>query len=142
MSTRWISFWRIVASGVILLCLVFAISWPWMQHWYAYKTGTICGPTGLPYCYWSGFGSVFPWSPLALTGVFGWLVLQYKRYNCHDPEGWLPWGCWRLGKYEAAGGTFKLCRHHHPDLMGKELTRELIHKHHALHKARQERRLL
>lgn len=121
---------------MVLLCLAFALSWPWMQHWYAYQTGTLCGSTGTHYCYWSGFGSVFPWSPLTLTGIFGWIAMQYKVHNCHDPEGWLPWGCWRIGTHQAAGGVYKLCHKHHPDLMGKKITRELIHLHHKQHRER------
>jgi hypothetical protein len=79
------------------------------------------------YGWWSGNAGglqIFEWVALGL--------LIYWHHTCHDS----PW-CVRLGKYEAAGGIFKVCRHHHPDLRGHTGTRrELIHQ---MHRAWQER---
>ena len=87
------------------------------------------------YQFWSGSGSDF--GEYAIVGaLLGTIVHLYSTYNCHDPEGWLPWGCWRIGRHPAAGGLFRLCKHHHPDLQGKEVSRELIHKLHRAHKER------
>jgi hypothetical protein len=78
---------------------------------------------------WYGFNSgaagAFYMSALPALG------LLWYHHTCHDS----PW-CLRWGKYPAAGGLFRLCRHHHPDLQGKRPRRELIHRLHAAHKAR------
>ena len=82
--------------------------------------------TGGWYGFWSGFAGgvrVFEWL------VIGWIV--YWHHTCHHP-----W-CLRPGKYAAADGMFKLCRHHHPDLQGHKPTGELIH---ALHMRSKNRR--
>jgi hypothetical protein len=76
---------------------------------------------------WYGFNSgaagAFYMSVVPAALVF------YYQHTCHDS----PW-CLRWGKYEAAAGMFRLCRHHHPDLAGKRPHRELIHRMHAEHK--------
>lgn len=59
------------------------------------------------YLFWSGIAGSF----LVNLGTF-FLVL-YIHHTCQDS-----WRCLRWGKYPAAGGMFKVCRHHHPDLKG------------------------
>jgi hypothetical protein len=64
--------------------------------------------------------------------VFQWAViggLLYWNHSCHDS----PW-CLRWGRYPAAGGLFRLCRRHHPDLQGGRPRRDLIHQMHRDHK--------
>jgi hypothetical protein len=79
---------------------------------------------------WYGFNS-------GAAGAFYMSVVPaalifYCQHTCHDS-----WRCLRWGKYPAAGGLFRLCRHHHPDLQGQRPHRELIHRMHAEHKERQ-----
>jgi hypothetical protein len=59
------------------------------------------------------------------------IIAAWYHHTCHDS----PW-CLRHGRYPAAGGLFRLCRHHHPDLMGQRPHRELIHRLDREHKAR------
>lgn len=78
------------------------------------------------YGFWSGFAGG--------VRVFEWVViggLVYYHHTCHDHPG-----CLRLGKYPAAGGLFKLCRHHHPDLRGERPSRDLIDRLHREHRER------
>jgi hypothetical protein len=103
------------------------------QHWLATQTGTnYCLPhsaVAQRYCYWSGFGSVFPWVLLGLGGIFTGLIVHWRHINCHTP------GCWRVGRYPAAGGDFKLCGHCHPDWKGKHPSLEHILARHETHKS-------
>jgi hypothetical protein len=73
----------------------------------------------------SGAGGAFYMSVIPAALIF------YYQHTCHAS----PW-CLRWGKYEAAGGLFRLCRHHHPDLQGQRPHRDLIHRLHTEHKAR------
>jgi hypothetical protein len=95
-------------------------------HWLCHVTGC---DYGLSYGHfgwynlWSGFAGgvrVFEW------GALGGLV--YYHHTCHDSPG-----CLRWGRYPAAGGLFRLCARHHPDLQGKHPRRELIHRLHREH---------
>ena len=111
------------------VCVVTGLWWDnGGQHWAARETGTYCGSTGTRYCYWSGFGSVFPWVLLTLGGVFGFLGAHLRMFNCHEQ------GCWRLGRYAVAAGTFRYCGHHHPDWEGSQPSRAHILRRHELHK--------
>lgn len=82
-----------------------------LQSWLAIKTGTRCGSTGEPYCYWSGFGSVWPWSlfvfgPLITAGLLIW-----RHHTCQ-----YRWWCWRRPVHPLEGHEhILLCSHHHPD---------------------------
>jgi hypothetical protein len=98
-------------------------------HWLAHVTGC---DYGLPYGrfswynLYSGFGGSVPDIMIPLSLIAWW----YHR-TCHDS----PW-CLRWGRYPAAGGMFYVCRHHHPDLLGRRPRRELIRRLHAEHQAR------
>lgn len=59
------------------------------------------------YLFWSGIAGSF----LVNLGTF--FLVFYFHHTCHASPR-----CWRWGKYDAAGGVFKVCRHHHPDLRG------------------------
>lgn len=123
--------------AIVLLSAAFfiaaAITW-WLgpgQHWLAIQTGTTyCGSkdTAERYCYWSGFGSVFPWSLLALGGVFTAVWAIVRKHNCHEP------GCWRVGRVHVDDRGTISCFHHHPE--GKP-ERGHIHRQHHAHLARQ-----
>ena len=125
------------------VCLVMAWWWNWAhgQTWLAVHTGTDYCPALPPgqalttcrsYGFWSGFGSVIPWSLFSLGGIFTALAVGLRHMNCHEP------GCWRMGKFPLAGGEFKVCGRHNPDFEGKRPARGQIadlHKEyqHKLH---------
>ncbi len=74
------------------------------------------------------------WSGIAGSSFVGLVVFGgtwYLHHTCHSSLR-----CLRWGRYEAAGGMFKLCRHHHPDLCGQRPHRELIERLHREHQAR------
>lgn len=77
------------------------------------------------YNMWSGVGGSF------LIGMIMFGTTWYLSRTCHAS-----WRCLRPGRYEAAGGIFKLCRHHHPDLRGQRPHRELIERLHHEHMRR------
>lgn len=78
----------------------------------------------VPYDFWSGVSGSF------LVGLVVFGGTWYLHHTCHES-----WRCLRWGKYEAAGGTFRLCRHHHPDLRGQRPRRDLIERLHREWKA-------
>lgn len=89
---------------------------------------------GLPYGHWSWYNF---WSGIAgsfLMGTIAWFFLWYVHSTCHDS-----WHCLRFGRYPVAGGLFKTCRFHHPDLQGQRPHRELIHRMHREHLERTSR---
>lgn len=73
----------------------------------------------VPYSFWSGIAGSF------LVGIAGFILLWYIHHTCQGS----PW-CWRVGKYQAAGGTFRVCRKHHPDLKGTRPRQHLIDRLH------------
>jgi hypothetical protein len=79
----------------------------------------------VPYDFWSGVSGSFLSAAIAVG------VSWYVSHTCHDS-----WRCLRYGRYSAAGGTFKLCRHHHPDLRGQRPHRVLIERLHREYMAR------
>jgi hypothetical protein len=80
---------------------------------------------GLPYGHWSwyNFWSGVGGSFLVNALVFGFLL--WWRSTCHHS-----WRCLRHGKHPAAGGMFRLCWKHHPDL-GEKPSPELIRVLHS-----------
>lgn len=99
----------------------------WIQHvwyWVEIHTGTLNEP-GPFYGFWSGFGS-----DIGEIAIVGAVYSMYRKHNCGAP------GCWRIGKHPTEDGMFHMCRHHHPDLMGKKkFSLEEIHAHHRAAKA-------
>lgn len=72
------------------------------------------------YNFWSGVAGSF------LVGLAVFAATRWSHGTCHH-SFW----CWRRGRHEAAGGVFKLCWKHHPD-MGTRPHPRLIHElHHA-----------
>jgi hypothetical protein len=120
----------LILSGAAAFCVATGLWWDigHGQAWMATFTGTdYC--VNLPakyqdvckhYGFWSGFGSVIPWSLFTLGGVFGGLALALRHTNCHVK------GCWRLGKHQIAGGEFKVCTKHNPNIEQKHVTFEHI----------------
>jgi hypothetical protein len=98
-------------------------------RWLCHVTGC---DYGLPYGHfawynlYSGFGGSVPDVMIPATCLAWWY-----HHTCHDS-----WKCLHWGRYPAAGGMFRLCRQHHPDLMGQRPHRELIRQLHREHTAR------
>ena len=57
------------------------------------------------YNFWSGVAGSF------LIGLGAAAILAWWHTTCH-----YSWKCLRPGRHPAAGGLFKLCWRHHPDL--------------------------
>jgi hypothetical protein len=116
---------RRLPAGLIPVAVV-GLVWALVAYWPHVRSEffVILGnrdESGGWYGAWSGF--------LGGLQVFEWIVLGafiYWHHTCHD-HAW----CLRWGKYPAAGGTFRLCRHHHPDLQGSRPHREMIHRMHT-----------
>lgn len=91
---------------VAVVAIVLVVYYPSWQPWAAVHTGAAGGQeAGGAYAYWSGFGSVFPWSMGVLAGVFAFGYQHSKRANCHTH------GCWRIGSYPV--GNYKVCKRCH-----------------------------
>jgi hypothetical protein len=115
-----------------------------LQHWLAVHTGTnYCAPgmgagalrTCKAYGYWSGFGSVIPWS-VGILGVVITAFLSWMHHvNCHAT------GCWRKGRFPVAGGAYKICLRCHNQMHGRDdsapVTIGHIREHHERHEAAQ-----
>lgn len=111
--------------GPFLPIVVLVLLWLAVAYWRHVRNEffVILGnrnETGGWYGWWSGNAGGLQLLQWAALGAFLWW-----HHTCHDS----PW-CLRWGKYPAAGGVFKLCRHHHPDLQGARPHRELIHRMH------------
>ncbi len=107
----------ILAAGVIA-CLLLEY-WPHVRDEFFVLLGSR-DETGGWYGFNSGTAGAFYMSVIPAG------LLLYWHSTCHDS----PW-CLRIAKYEAAGGVFKVCRHHHPDMREHTGTRrELIRRMH------------
>jgi hypothetical protein len=113
-----------IAAAVLVVAAVTAWAWwPQVRNEFFVITGNRDEAGGY-YGFWSGFAGgvrVFEWP--VILGVLYW------HHTCHDSPR-----CLRWGKYPAAGGLFKLCRCHHPDLQGQRPHRELIRRLHHEHR--------
>jgi hypothetical protein len=98
--------------------------WHWLVHFLGVDYGVAYGHW-IWYNFWSGVAGSF------LVGAVVVGSSWYLNHTCHDS-----WRCLRYGRYEAAGGMFRLCRHHHPDLKGTRPHRELIARLHREHQER------
>jgi hypothetical protein len=98
-------------------------------HWLDHVAGC---DYGLPYGHfawynlYSGFAASYPW--LLLLGIPLW----YWHHTCHDHPA-----CLRWGRYPVAGGLFRTCHVHHPDMDGQKPHREMIRRLHREWKERQ-----
>ncbi len=129
----------LISAALVPVCLAAGFWWDagHGQAWLAIHTGTgYC--VNIParyqqactaYSFWSGFGSVVPWSLFSMGGIFAGLAVGLKKVNCHEP------GCLRIGRYPDAGGAFHYCGAHHPGWDGKNPSREHRLHLHRLHMA-------
>jgi hypothetical protein len=96
---------RWVWLAVFLACVGLMAWHPWSA---AFAIGVHPYPAGTPWTYqlWSGF---IP--SLAIVSIIGGIASHFRMINCHVH------GCWRMGRFELAGGQFKVCHKHspHPD---------------------------
>jgi hypothetical protein len=114
---------RCVAAILLLAAAACCAAWwPHIRNEFFVLLGSRNEPGGW-YGFHSGAGGAFYMAAIP-TG----LILWYKS-TCHAG----PW-CLRWGKYPAAGGVFKLCHRHHPDLQGERPHLDLIHRMHREHK--------
>lgn len=97
----------------------------WAAVWWLFVASTaMCRVTGA--CQETGhvYGSLSGFSGTVLFSVLMLAPPWYYQHTCHQP-----W-CVRWGTHEAAGGIFKMCKVHHPDIQGQPITEELIHRLH------------
>lgn len=92
---------------------------PWyaLVHFLGIDYGLPYGRFGI-YNFWSGVGGSFLVNAIAFSFLLWW------RGTCH-----YSWKCLRRGRHQAAGGTFRLCWKHHPD-MGHRPHHQMIHRLH------------
>jgi hypothetical protein len=127
---------KLVVAVIVLGLVALAFTWfyAWHgQHWLAVQTGTdYC--VNLPpqyttvcerYGYWSGFGSVWPWSLLGLGGVVTAVWFFIRKHNCHEP------GCLRVGRVTVDDKGTLSCFHHYPE--GKPRKGHIQRAHDAHH---------
>ena len=119
-------YWIAVVILTILSCAALAALYKYWQGWLAYETGSR-NTGGAPpnYNYWSGFGSVFPWSMGIIAALVHNGYVNARKSNCHTH------GCWRIGSLPV--GDYKVCRKHHLLTTGTRVTVEHLHEHHLLH---------
>lgn len=86
--------------------------WHAIIHWTGCDYGAPYGHF-VWYDFWSGIAGSF------IVGLAAFAVGWYFRSQCHVRR------CYRLGRHRVAGGTFKVCRKHHPDIPGN-VTAKLV----------------
>jgi hypothetical protein len=110
-------------------CVAFGLWWPYGgQHWLAVHTGTVNEP-GPYYGFWSGFGSDLG-EYVIVAGLLSNAALLFRHINCHVK------GCPRIGRFELAGGEYKVCGHHHPGFDTRHPTLDHMWQRHLEHRAR------
>lgn len=93
--------------------------------WFLHVIGVEPRQPSTAYNFFSGAGS-----DLGEITIIGLGIGAFRHVNCHQR------GCWRLGRHPVAGGLFKVCSHHHPDVPDDGPTAEHIA---AAHQAALER---
>lgn len=112
---------KFITAAVIALPLYYAALIAcifYTPHVVSHFTGA-AAESGPVYGFWSGFGGTLLFSAAVLSPFW------YYQHSCHYSMS-----CLRWGKYAAAGGTFKLCHMHHPDMMGTRPHKNMIHQIH------------
>lgn len=116
---RWVGI-----VGIFLLLLALGLWWQTIIVHASQETGT-SDSASRAYDYWSGFGSVFPWS----LAILGGIVAAYRHHSCHVK------GCPRLGK-PVEGTPYAACPRHHPAHDGDKRGVAVEEIHRAFHERR------
>lgn len=90
-------------------------------HFFVHVTGEDFGTSygkWVWYNFWSGIAGSF------IVAVFASGAIWWKAYSCHRA-----WWCFRHGAHPAAGGAYKLCWKHHPDIPNKPSWEEKLRHH-------------
>ena len=121
---RWIVTTLVLA--VAIACLV--LGWRWVIIHLSQETGT-SSEGSRAYAYWSGFGSVFPWS----LGIAAAIVATWRHKNCH--ARWCP-----LLGHPIEGTHYLACHIHHPAHPHRKraVSLETLNEAHAKHQAHKE----
>jgi hypothetical protein len=114
-----LTFLGVVVAVAVLTVLVEDVA-P-IHNWVLHVSGAddVSGPE---YGWWSGFGSVFPWSMGILVGIWTHTIKMALKNNCHTH------GCWRDGSYPV--GDYKVCKRCHFKITGGHPTIESLKVHH------------
>jgi len=126
-------------AAALLVTFVFELP-AFLLHWRwgAVHTGECpvqgsCDTGAGPYYqYWSGFGSVWPWS-LAVIATGATVTSAYlRKHNCHVT------GCWRMAHYDwddpaTPGVIDRVCWRHHPLKQNRGISREDWRRRHHLY---------
>lgn len=104
--------------ALALLMWVITTCWPHIRNEMFVLIGNR-NEAGGYYGFWSGFGGATRDLEYFFIGA-----AVYWHNTCHHSRS-----CLRWGKYPAAGGLFKLCHKHHPDL-GERPDHEMINRLH------------
>lgn len=93
--------------------------WHWAVHMMGADAGQTYGQWNW-YSFHSGIGGN-SW----MAGIAAFIIIWF-HHKCHTRH------CWRWGRFPVAGGQYRVCAHHHPDLADdKRPTAEFIRKIHA-----------
>ena len=112
-------FLRCLVVGAVLVGIYWMVArFSWLVIHLSQETGT-SDSASRSYDYWSGFGSVFPWSLAILGGIAG----LFHKHNCHVK------GCWRIGKFDIDGTPYTVCPKHHPDVPDKVTHAHILQAH-------------
>lgn len=107
----------------LLTVVILALTYHLWQPWVALHTGSQNNSSTPPnYNYWSGFGSVFPWSMGVFTGIWTSVYQKSRKENCHAH------GCWRIGSYPVE--DYRVCKKHHNEVKGTHPTIEYLKEVH------------
>jgi hypothetical protein len=128
-AMRKILLWVLAFIVLTAACVALAATYRYWQSWLAYETGSANSSSVVPnYNYWSGFGSVFPWS--MDTAVALWIIAWHhiKARNCHVH------GCLRIGSLPVGDPPYLVCKKHHWEVTGAKIDVQHLKVIHHLHK--------
>jgi hypothetical protein len=125
------TFWRTLYVLLVVGLVCLAVWWrPVIVH-VSQWTGT-SDEASRGYAYWSGFGSVFPWSLAILASIVGFYRIHLE---CHSDKCFWPGS----NEYDVDGVKYKLCRRCHPKIdHTNRLRRHHFHEHHQAQQQPQE----
>lgn len=111
--------WWLVVLALAIGAVFLGAYWQWVIIHLSQETGT-SNSASRAYDYWSGFGSIFPWSFGIFIGIWGGIIGTVRHHNCHVKR------CWSWKTRPVDGTPYVMCHVHHPDHKGEE--RNLPHE--------------